>query len=45
MIQPQILTKAGQVIKPLKYKEHLAPKTMEALVAKKKNNLKPAAKF
>jgi len=44
-VQPQILTKAGQVIKPLKYKEHLTPKTIEALVANKKNQLKPAAKF
>lgn len=45
LVQPQILTKAGQVIKPLKYKEHLTPKAIEALVANKKNQLKPAAKF
>ena len=49
MIQPEILAKAGQIIKPLKYRKdvQLGMETLEALVQhrKGKKDKRPAAKF
>jgi len=33
MVQPDVLTKVGAVIRPLKYKADLKPQTVEKLVA------------
>lgn len=48
LIQPEVLTKAGTIIKPLKYKKELPLQTIEALVehrAATKTSKRPAAKF
>ena len=49
MIQPEVLTKAGSIIKPLKYKKDLPMRleTLEALVEHRHNKKekRPAAKF
>jgi U3 small nucleolar RNA-associated protein 14 len=47
LIQPEVLTKAGQIIKPLKYKKDLPLQTIEALVEHRagKKESRPAAKF
>ncbi len=49
LIQPDVLTKAGTIIKPLKYKKDLGMKmeTLEALVEHRqgKKEKRPAAKF
>lgn len=49
LIQPDVLTKAGTIIKPLKYKKDVPMKieTLEALVQQQKNKKekRPAAKF
>ncbi len=47
LIQPEVLTKAGTIIKPLKYKKDLPLQTIEALVQHRsdKKEKRPAAKF
>lgn len=45
MVQPDLLTKVGSVIKPLKYTSHIPTKTIEALVKNRKNPLRAPAKF
>ena len=47
LIQPEILTKAGSIIKPLKFKKDLPLGTIEALVQhrQEKKEKRPAAKF
>ena len=37
LIQPEVLTKAGSIIKPLKYKKDLPAATIEKLVAHRQN--------
>ena len=47
MIQPDVLTKAGAVIKPLRYKKELSMGTIEKLVAHResKKAARAGAKF
>jgi U3 small nucleolar RNA-associated protein 14 len=45
LIQPEILLKAGKIIKPLKFKKDISLKAVEALVANRKDPNRPAAKF
>ena len=47
LIQPEVLTKAGSIIKPLKFKKELPLQTIEALVEHRagKKEKRPAAKF
>jgi U3 small nucleolar RNA-associated protein 14 len=47
LIQPDVLTKAGTIIKPLKYKKDIPLQTIEALVQhrQEKKEKRPAAKF
>jgi len=47
LIQPDVITKAGKIIKPLKYKANLEMSTVEALVQHRegKKVKRPAAKF
>jgi hypothetical protein len=47
LIQPDILTKAGTVIKPLRFKKDLSMSTIEKLVAhrEKKKSQRSSAKF
>jgi len=47
LIQPEILTKAGEIIKPLRYLKDVAPKTLDTLVQHRlnKREKRPAAKF
>lgn len=47
MIQSEVLTKAGTIIKPLKYKKDLKMETIEKLVAHRqsKKATRSAAKF
>lgn len=47
IIQPEVLTKAGEIIKPLQFKKEFNPQTIESLVAhrQKKKQSRPAAKF
>lgn len=46
-IQPEVLTKAGEIIKPLQFKKEFKPQTIDSLVAhrQKKRSSRPAAKF
>jgi len=37
LIQPEVLTKAGEIIKPLSFKKDIKPETMEALVQHRQN--------
>ena len=45
LIQPEILLKAGKIIKPLKFKKDISLKAVEALVQNRKDPSRPAAKF
>lgn len=45
LIQPEILLKAGKIIKPLKYRKDISLKAVEALVQNRKDPSRPAAKF
>lgn len=48
LIQPEVLTKAGSIIRPLKYKADLSVNTLEKLVAhrsEKKKAQRTSAKF
>lgn len=48
LIQPEVLTKAGEIIKPLAYKKDLPTKTIDSLVQhrmNKRRQQRPAAKF
>ena len=47
LIQPDVLTKAGSIIKPLKFKKDIPLQSIEALVQhrKDKKEKRPAAKF
>lgn len=47
LIQPEVITKAGQIIKPLKFKKDIPLKTIEALVEHRtgKREKRGAAKF
>lgn len=47
LIQPDLLTKAGSIIKPLKFKQDLKASTIEKLVEhrEKKKALRTSAKF
>ena len=33
LIQPEVLTKAGEIIKPLSFKKDISPQTLDTLVA------------
>ena len=45
LIQPEVLLKAGKIIKPLKYRKDISLKTVDALLQNRKDPNKPAAKF
>ena len=47
LIQPEVLTKAGTIIKPLKYKKEIPLQAIEQLVQHRqdKQQKRPAAKF
>lgn len=45
LIQPEILLKAGKIIKPLKFRKDISLKAVEALVQNRKDPSRPAAKF
>ena len=45
MIQPDLLTKAGKIIAPLKYKKNISLKSIETLFQNSKNPRKAVAKF
>lgn len=45
LLQPEVLTKAGKIIQPLKFKTGMSLKTVETLVENRKNPLRAAAKF
>ena len=47
LIQPDVLTKAGEIIKPLTFKKDISPQTMDALVQHRANKRakRPSAKF
>lgn len=47
LIQPEVLTKAGEIIKPLSFKKEISGQTLESLVAHRQNKRekRPAAKF
>ena len=47
LVQPEVLTKAGEIIKPLAYKKEVNSKTIDSLVQYKQNKRekRPAAKF
>ena len=47
LIQPEVLTKVGEIIKPLKFKKEVKAQTIDALVQHRMNKRekRPAAKF
>lgn len=48
LIQPEVLTKAGEIIKPLAFKKEIKTSTIDTLVQHRMANKKekrPAAKF
>ena len=47
LIQPEVLTKVGEIIKPLSFKKDVSPQTMDSLVQHRlnKREKRPAAKF
>ena len=47
LIQPDVLTKAGEIIKPLRFKKDVAPQTIDKLMQHRQNKRekRPAAKF
>lgn len=45
MIQPEIVTKLGKIIPPIKLAKEIPKDTMETLIAMRKKPARPAAKF
>mmetsp|Transcript_3534 Transcript_3534/g.4328 ORF Transcript_3534/g.4328 Transcript_3534/m.4328 type:complete len:184 (+) Transcript_3534:1827-2378(+) len=45
LIQPDLVLKAGKIIKPLKFRKDISLKAVEALVQNRKDPNRPAAKF
>jgi len=45
LIQPEVVLKAGKIIKPLKFRKDISLKAVDALLQNRKDPTRPAAKF